>query len=261
MEGSSSQKLLLALCLQTGGLSAVNYTSTESHVNNSKLVIGFLTRQTINKLLREGDISEYQYTTFFKAAKAFSLRAVEYLPKWCPLEDELLSNATWLDYEHRLQKNFDSIEFFVLKYKQIFPDMIIDRLNEQFLNYQLLTEDDIPKNIKDRMGISEENPHGRIDVLWEFLKGVKKPGTSCFEFNLLFKVAEAVMTIPHSNAKEERIFSLINKNKTPSRSSLKIDGTLSSLITVKTHIENPMQWKPGADPEFGKRGGTFLKNS
>ena len=52
------------------------------------------------------------------------------------------------------------------------------------------------------------------------------------------------MTIPHSNAGEERIFSLINKNKTPSRSSLKLDGTLSSLITVKTHIEGPLQWTP-----------------
>ena len=49
-------------------------------------------------------------------------------------------------------------------------------------------------------------------------------------------------TIPHSNA--ERTFSLINKNKTPSRSSLHLDGTLSSLITVKTHIKKPLEWKP-----------------
>ena len=52
------------------------------------------------------------------------------------------------------------------------------------------------------------------------------------------------MTIPHSNAGEERIFSLINKNKTPSRISLNLDGSLSSLITFKTHIERPIQWKP-----------------
>ena len=52
------------------------------------------------------------------------------------------------------------------------------------------------------------------------------------------------MTIPHSNAGEERIFSLINKNKTPSRSSLQIEGTLSSLITIKTHIEDPLKWEP-----------------
>ena len=49
---------------------------------------------------------------------------------------------------------------------------------------------------------------------------VKKPGINSFEFDLLFKVAEVVMTIPHSNAGKERIFSLINKNKTPSISSI-----------------------------------------
>ena len=49
------------------------------------------------------------------------------------------------------------------------------------------------------------------------------------------------MTIPHSNAGEERIFSLINKNNTPTRSSLQIDGTLSSLIIIKTHIDNPLK--------------------
>ena len=36
-------------------------------------------------------------------------------------------------------------------------------------------------------------------------------------------------------------FSLINQNKTPSRSSLNLDGSLSSLIT-----ERPLQWKPSA---------------
>lgn len=51
----------------------------------------------------------------------------------------------------------------------------------------------------------------------------------------------------HSNAGEERIFSLINKNKTPSRSSLSLEGTLSSLITVKTHIEEPLKWQPSEE--------------
>lgn len=67
-----------------------------------------------------------------------------------------------------MQKSFDSVEFFVVKHKQIFSDTSIDKLNEQFLNYQLLTEEYIPKDIKERMGLSEENPHGRIDVLWGF---------------------------------------------------------------------------------------------
>ena len=83
-----------------------------------------------------------------------------------------------------------------------------------------------------------------MDLFWGYLKTVKKSGTNILEFYNLFRVANAVLTIQHSNAGEERIFSLINKNKTPSRSSLSLDGTLSSIVTVKTHVENPLQWQP-----------------
>lgn len=127
------------------------------------------------------------------------------------------------------------MKYFVLKYPELLPDMNIDCLNDQFVNYQLLAAEEIPSVIKESAGLAEEDPH-RVDVLWGYLRGVKVPGTNCFAFDLLFKVAEIVMTIPHSNAGEESIFSLINKNKTPNRSSLKLDGTLSSLVVIKTHM-------------------------
>lgn len=91
---------------------------------------------------------------------------------------------------------------------------------------------------------SEEEKVCQMDVLWGYLKGVKAAGSNELMLNLLFQVAEVVLTIPHSNAGEERIFSYISKNKIPSRSSLSLIGTLSSIITVKTHIENPLQWNP-----------------
>ena len=80
-------------------------------------------------------------------------------------------------------------------------------------------EEDIPTSVKESVGLEAEDPY-RVDVLWTYLKDVKKPGTRESEFDLLFKVAEVIMTIPHSNAGEERIFSLINKNKTPSIEAL-----------------------------------------
>jgi len=33
--------------------------------------------------------------------------------------------------------SFDSVEYFVLRYPEIFPDMGMDHLNQQFVNYQL----------------------------------------------------------------------------------------------------------------------------
>ena len=81
----------------------------------------------------------------------------------------------------------------------LFPHMDVNRLNEQFLNYQLLSADKIPLPVKQTTGLSEEDPH-HVDILWGYLRNVRKPGSSTHEFDLLFKVAEVVMTIPHSNA-------------------------------------------------------------
>ena len=157
--------------------------------------------------------------------------------------EELLIHATWLDLERRLEKSFNSVEYFVHRFHGLFEDANIDKLNEEFIDYQMLSSNDIPTSIKESASLSEEDPH-RIDILWGYLRGVKEPGSSQSKFGLLFRVAEVVMTIPHSNAGKERIFPLINKNKTPSLSSLKIEVTLSSLILVKTHISNPLTWNP-----------------
>lgn len=61
-------------------------------------------------------------------------------------------------------------------------------------------------------------------------------GSQCFL--RLFSVAKVVLTIPHSNAAEERIFSMIRKNKTCFRPNLDPIETLSSIISVKLAIEN-----------------------
>uniref|UniRef100_A0A1X7VF41 HAT C-terminal dimerisation domain-containing protein n=1 Tax=Amphimedon queenslandica TaxID=400682 RepID=A0A1X7VF41_AMPQE len=51
------------------------------------------------------------------------------------------------------------------------------------------------------------------------------------------KVELQVLVIPHSNAEEKRVFSLVRKNKTRFRPSLKLDGTLWSIIQIK--LANP----------------------
>ena len=68
-----------------------------------------------------------------------------------------------------------------------------------------------------------------MDVIWNYMKSIQDPnGIFCFQ--MLSHIALLVLTLPHSNAAE---FSLINKNKTKFRPSLKLDGTLSSIITLK----------------------------
>ena len=58
--------------------------------------------------------------------------------------------------------------------------------------------------------------------------------------DFLFRVAEVVSTF----MQERRGFFPINKNKTSSRSSLSLTGTLSSIVATKTYITNPLKWNP-----------------
>ena len=51
----------------------------------------------------------------------------------------------------------------------------------------------------------------------------------------------------HSSGAKERIYSMINKNKTSSRDSLSLSWALLLIVLVKTHIDNPFQWEPPSD--------------
>ena len=56
-----------------------------------------------------------------------------------------------------------------------------------------------------------------------------------------------VLTLPHSNADEEHVFSLIKKNKTEFRGSLDLNRTVSSIITVEMNLDGEShQFRPSA---------------
>ena len=59
---------------------------------------------------------------------------------------------------------------------------------------------------------------------------------------------DTVLVIPHSNAGQERLFSIVRKNKTDSRSSLKLDGSLFSILAMKCHNPEAVtpcyKWQP-----------------
>ena len=81
--------------------------------------------------------------------------------------------------------------------------------------------------------IDPETKVFRKDVLWAHLSGMSYLAPAEPRFALLSTVARLIFVIPHSNTSEERVFSLINKNKTSFRPILVLDRTLSSIVQVK----------------------------
>ena len=57
-------------------------------------------------------------------------------------------------------------------------------------------------------------------------------------FPRLSKVVRLILSIPHSNAEEERVFSIVRKNKTCFRPRLDPEETLASIVAVKLTMES-----------------------
>ena len=98
---------------------------------------------------------------------------------------------------------------------------MLDKVHEEFLMYQI---EDLPQTVLQA---------GRIDVAWHLMSQLKDVVTGLPKFQSLAEVMKGILTMYHSNADCERLFSMVRKNKTDFRSSMKIP-TLSNLLTHKT---------------------------
>ena len=113
------------------------------------------------------------------------------------------------------------------------------------MDYQLLEEENIPQSVwESAKEYLEDDLEGkqifiRMDVVWAFLSSMKTSNCCTLRFPNLSRVARLIFVLPHSYAGEERVFSIIRLNKTPYRSSLGLDGTLSSILTIKLHNPEP----------------------
>ena len=100
---------------------------------------------------------------------------------------------------------------------------------------------DIPEYVWEEAQVQDndsDNSNYRMDVIWQYLS-TKRGGDGSLTFPRLSKIAKLVLVIPHSNADEERVFSMVRKNKTPFRPNLGLDVTLPSLLTVKLATNEP----------------------
>ena len=129
----------------------------------------------------------------------------------------------------------------------------LTKVAEEFVDYQLLTDEDIPQIIWTKAKVEpnqeDNDEYHRMDVMSTIKSSDGHP-----RFKRLSKVAMLVFTIPHSNADEERVFSTVRKNKTPFRPSVGLDKTLPGLLMVKLATQEPCH-KFEPDPSVVARTG------
>ena len=105
-----------------------------------------------------------------------------------------------------------------------------------------MEESEIPKDIWDAAAVPSDEAkkivYHRMDMIWAHLRP-KLPQVT--------NIALFLLTIPHSNAAEERVFSMIGKNNTKFRSTLDLATSLNAIMLIKMnqpeHLLPCHRWK------------------
>lgn len=72
-----------------------------------------LTKTRLRKLLEDGDVSQAEVSSFYRSARAFFLKAMEYSLANLPISDALLKNAAFVNFSERESTDFSQVEYFV----------------------------------------------------------------------------------------------------------------------------------------------------
>ena len=129
---------------------------------------------------------------------------------------------------------FDSVQctvesFDIINWQLIERPELFDTLEEEFMEYQATVKGDVPENIlEEAFGKDTPAPDQyRMGMVWGYLWQ---------RFPVLCEIALAILVVPHSNAVDESLFSMIRKNKTEFRSSLDLSKSLNSVMRVKMDL-------------------------
>lgn len=86
-----------------------------SHIDNA-IYIGISTRQLLNRLIDNGEVTHTEERRFCQAVGAFYCTATDYALKHLPLNDRVLQNARFVNFQSREAALFSEVEFFVNRY-------------------------------------------------------------------------------------------------------------------------------------------------
>ena len=155
--------------------------------------------------------------SFFSSTRKYFIASCNYMVAKFPLHDEVLRNARVANPAKRLDMTYSSVAFFNNKFQ--LPDIDQDELEVEFASYQI-------------DGLDSINLNERADSVWAQISSLKDRSTSHQKYPNLSRIMLTILTLEHSNATDERTFSLVRKNATVFRPSLSTQ-TLSDFLTQK----------------------------
>lgn len=121
-----------------------------------------------------------------------------------------LEKSIWRPHDRSYNYSITCFPWIDFRYSALLPFSSateLDKLGEEFINYQLLQQSSIPDSVWESALVHEDDTikHHRMDIIWGHMSKMKSAGGTIL-FPRLCKVAQLVLILPHSNAEEERVF-------------------------------------------------------
>ncbi|KAK3744927.1 hypothetical protein RRG08_058107 [Elysia crispata] len=204
---------------------------------SSDIIIGKAAAEFIAQ--EKSKMKESRLSEFFDAARDFYVTSITYLRAKLPLKNDVYSHAAVINPANQLTCQFQSVEFFIKRFPVLLPpNASLHDLQLEFATYQCT---DIASCIEERM-----------DKTWASISRLTEGQEPIFK--LLPQVMLHLLTIPHSSAHCERIFSLVRKNHSEFRSRLE-NSTMEALLIAKS--------RPGSagDRDYSKEELSELKSA
>ena len=138
---------------------------------DDKLFVSFLTRQCLRQLEDDG-FELTKIKTFYCAVRKFYKACFHYAVKNLPLDDVVLRHSRFANFASRKDVSIEDVEYFIDRYSTIlkFGAPEFDSLHDEFISYQLLSDDDIPPQVikeakvTSKLKDDKEEKHLRMDV-------------------------------------------------------------------------------------------------
>ena len=190
----------------------------------------------VSNFLTQSNIAEIRLEVkgFLEHVQLFFIEAASQIKKRFPIDDEILKSLAFLNPETINSTATTEVIRVASKFPNIITGTELNKLDDEWRELQFMDPSDLP-----------EFSSRRKDVVtfWGNLgKMTDTSGES--RFPTISKLSKSLLSLPHSNADVERIFSQVTLIKTKTRNKLKTE-TLDALILVKQGLPcNCIEFKP-----------------
>ena len=129
---------------------------------------------------------------------------------------------------------------FLCRYRNLLPFTSakdLEDLTQEVYYFVAMGEEELPKSVRELAKDEEGSSRLRPNIVWghyDMQEMTNPDASNCSP--RLSKIALLVVTITHSNAGDERVFSMIKKNLTALRSCVDQEETLGSIMTIKNRV-------------------------